>query len=62
MRQKAKGHPILRKMQPMIATPKPHNTRKYYEFHEQNDHTTAKCRELKKALHEFAEKGQIDAS
>ncbi|KAJ8426527.1 hypothetical protein Cgig2_022534 [Carnegiea gigantea] len=30
------------------------------KFHEQNGYTTAKCRELKKALHELIDKGQID--
>ncbi|KAJ8433469.1 hypothetical protein Cgig2_020641 [Carnegiea gigantea] len=44
----------------MTATPKPHNARKYYEFHEQNGHMTAECRELRKALHELPNKGQID--
>ncbi|KAJ8421002.1 hypothetical protein Cgig2_021761 [Carnegiea gigantea] len=30
------------------------------EFHAQNGHSTAECRELRKALHELADKGQID--
>ncbi|KAJ8432296.1 hypothetical protein Cgig2_019225 [Carnegiea gigantea] len=42
--------------------PKPHNPRKYYEFHEQNEHTTTECRELMKALHKLANKGQIDGA
>ncbi|KAJ8430519.1 hypothetical protein Cgig2_012918 [Carnegiea gigantea] len=29
-------------------------------IHEQSGHTTTECRELKKALHELADKGQID--
>ncbi|KAJ8441083.1 LOW QUALITY PROTEIN: hypothetical protein Cgig2_000344 [Carnegiea gigantea] len=29
-------------------------------FHEQNGHTIAECRELRKALHELEAKGQID--
>ncbi|KAJ8430600.1 hypothetical protein Cgig2_001685 [Carnegiea gigantea] len=41
----------------MRTSPKLHNTRKYCEFHEQNDHTTAKCGELKTALHKLADKG-----
>ncbi|KAJ8450745.1 hypothetical protein Cgig2_021217 [Carnegiea gigantea] len=44
------GHPMLRKPQPITATPKPHNAQKYYEFYEQNGHTTVECRELKKAI------------
>jgi len=44
----------------MTAPPKLKNARKYYEFHEQSGHTTTECRELKKALHELADKGQMD--
>jgi len=39
---------------------KPQNSRKYCEFYEQSGHTTTKCRELKTALHELTDKGQID--
>ncbi|KAJ8434334.1 hypothetical protein Cgig2_010951 [Carnegiea gigantea] len=46
--------------QPMTSAPKLHNVRKYCEFHEQNEHATAKCRELMKALHELIDKGWID--
>ncbi|KAJ8437173.1 hypothetical protein Cgig2_003802 [Carnegiea gigantea] len=53
------GHPMLRKLQPMITTSKPHNARKYCEFHEQNGHTIAECRELEKALYEVVNEGQI---
>ncbi|KAJ8446983.1 hypothetical protein Cgig2_006611 [Carnegiea gigantea] len=52
--------PMLKRPPPMTLARKPHNTRKYYEFYEQNDHTTAECRELWKALHELMDKGQID--
>ncbi|KAJ8426121.1 hypothetical protein Cgig2_005766 [Carnegiea gigantea] len=45
---------------PMTTTPKPHNTPKYCEFHEQNGRTTTECRELRKALHQLVDKGQID--
>ncbi|KAJ8438965.1 hypothetical protein Cgig2_018876 [Carnegiea gigantea] len=48
------------KAAPMTAPPKPQNARKYYEFCEQSRHTTTKCQELKKVLHELADKGQID--
>ncbi|KAJ8441769.1 hypothetical protein Cgig2_009015 [Carnegiea gigantea] len=41
-------------------TPYATHSRKYCEFHEQSGHTTTECRELKKALHELADKGQID--
>ncbi|KAJ8420186.1 hypothetical protein Cgig2_011983 [Carnegiea gigantea] len=44
----------------MTAVPKPHNARKYREFHEQNRHATDECRELTKALHELAHKRKID--
>ncbi|KAJ8433081.1 hypothetical protein Cgig2_014129 [Carnegiea gigantea] len=52
--------PFNSKPQPITTAPKPYNVRKYCEFRKQNGHTTAKCRELKKALHELADKGQID--
>ncbi|KAJ8426727.1 hypothetical protein Cgig2_011548 [Carnegiea gigantea] len=55
-----KEHTMLKRLQPMITAPKPHNTRKYCKFHEQNGHTTTKCRELRMALHELPDKGQID--
>ncbi|KAJ8442133.1 hypothetical protein Cgig2_011323 [Carnegiea gigantea] len=55
-----RGHPMLRRPPPMTTPPKQQNARKYYEFHKQSRHTTTECRELKKALHELADKGQID--
>jgi len=51
---------MLKRPTPMTTTPKPQNTRKYSEFHEQNGHTTAECQELRKSLHELEDKGQID--
>jgi len=50
---------MLKKLQPMTTALKPQNARKYCEFHEQSGHTTAECRELKKALHELADKGRV---
>ncbi|KAJ8446609.1 hypothetical protein Cgig2_019762 [Carnegiea gigantea] len=55
-----RGHPMLRRLPLMTSAPKPHNARKYCEFHEQNGHTTAGCRKLRKALHELADNCQID--
>ncbi|KAJ8420507.1 LOW QUALITY PROTEIN: hypothetical protein Cgig2_015271 [Carnegiea gigantea] len=59
-RRAVRGHPMLPRLPPMTAPPKPQNAQKYYEFHEQSGHTTTEYRELKKALHELADKGQID--
>ena len=55
-----KGHPVLRRPPPMTVPPKLQNARKYCEFHDRSGHTTTECRELKKALHELADKGKID--
>jgi len=55
-----KEDPILKKSQPVTTASKPHNAQKYCEFHKQNGHTIAECRELRKALHELTNKGQID--
>jgi len=57
-----RGRPMLRRPPPMIIPSKPHNARKYCEFHEQNGHTTAKCREMKRALHELADKVRLTNS
>ncbi|KAJ8424172.1 hypothetical protein Cgig2_003015 [Carnegiea gigantea] len=53
-------HPMLKRPPPMTLAPKPQHTRKYYEFHKQKGHTIAKCRELRKALHELVDKCQIN--
>ncbi|KAJ8435892.1 hypothetical protein Cgig2_010925 [Carnegiea gigantea] len=53
-------HPMLKKPPPMTSALKPHNAWKYCEFHEQNGHTTAECRELRKTLHELVDRGQIN--
>ncbi|KAJ8443574.1 LOW QUALITY PROTEIN: hypothetical protein Cgig2_020661 [Carnegiea gigantea] len=55
-----KEHLISKKLQPITTAPKPRNTQKYCEFHEQNGHTTIECRESRKGLHELANKGKID--
>ncbi|KAJ8439412.1 LOW QUALITY PROTEIN: hypothetical protein Cgig2_001752 [Carnegiea gigantea] len=55
-----KDHPMLKRLALMTSAPKPQNARKHCEFHEQHGHTIAECRELRKALHELADKGQID--
>jgi len=55
-----RGHLMLRRPPPMTVPPRPRNVRKYCEFHKQNWYTTSECRELKKPLHELADKGQID--
>jgi len=54
-----RGCPMLRRLPPMTMPPKSQNDRKYCKFHEESRHTTTECRELKKALHELADKGQI---
>ncbi|KAJ8425914.1 LOW QUALITY PROTEIN: hypothetical protein Cgig2_033855 [Carnegiea gigantea] len=51
---------MLRRPPPMTTPLKPQNAQKYCEFYEQNGYTTTECRELKKALHELPDKGQID--
>ncbi|KAJ8421250.1 LOW QUALITY PROTEIN: hypothetical protein Cgig2_015906 [Carnegiea gigantea] len=40
----------------MANAPKPQNARKYCEFYEQKGHTNAECQELRKTLHELADK------
>jgi len=44
----------------MTAPLESQNGWKYYKFHEKSGHTTTECLELKKTLHELADKGQID--
>ncbi|KAJ8433474.1 hypothetical protein Cgig2_020646 [Carnegiea gigantea] len=55
-----KGHLMLKKAPPLASRFKPRNASKYYEFCEQNSHTIAESQELKKALHEHTNRGQID--
>ncbi|KAJ8422917.1 hypothetical protein Cgig2_007798 [Carnegiea gigantea] len=51
---------VTTRPQPMTMAPKLHNVWKCCEFHERNGHTTTECKELRKALHELDDKGQID--
>ncbi|KAJ8425846.1 LOW QUALITY PROTEIN: hypothetical protein Cgig2_033941 [Carnegiea gigantea] len=60
LEEQVRGHPMLRRLLPMTASPKPHNARKYCGFHEQNGHTTSECHEMKTALLKLTDKGQID--
>ncbi|KAJ8430975.1 hypothetical protein Cgig2_008321 [Carnegiea gigantea] len=53
---------MLQKPPPMASRPKPQNASKYFEFYEQNGYTTTECRELRKVLHELADKGQTGRS
>ncbi|KAJ8434233.1 hypothetical protein Cgig2_005912 [Carnegiea gigantea] len=52
-------HPMLKKPQPMTADLESHSVQKYCQFYEQKGDTTVECKELKKALHELTDKGQI---
>ncbi|KAJ8428580.1 hypothetical protein Cgig2_031374 [Carnegiea gigantea] len=55
-----RGHAMLKRLSPMTSASKPYNAQKYCEFYEQKVPTTAECRKLRKALHELADRGQID--
>jgi len=51
----------------MLKCPKPidtptkfRNKNKYHEYHEDHGHTSAECRELEKALHKLADRGQLN--
>ena len=51
---------MLRHPMPIDTVPKFKNKNKDYEYHEDQGHTTTECRELKKALHELANRGQLN--
>ena len=51
---------MLRRPKPIDTSVKSRNKNKYCEYHEDHGHTTAECRELKKALHELADQGQLN--
>jgi len=55
-----RGHPMPRRLPPMTTSPKSQNARKYCEFYKQSGYTTVEVRDLTKAFHELADKGQID--
>ena len=54
-----KGSPMLRRPRPIGTPINLRNRNKYCEYHENCDHTTSECTELKKALHEMA-RGQLN--
>jgi len=55
-----KGSPMLRRPTPIGTPINLQNRNKYCEYHEDCNHTTSECRELKKALHEMADRGQLN--
>ncbi|KAJ8427608.1 hypothetical protein Cgig2_017313 [Carnegiea gigantea] len=50
------GYPTMWLKLPVASTHTPHNTGKYYEFHEQNGFTATECKELTKPLDELMNK------
>jgi len=52
-----KEHLMLKRPQHMTTAPKPNNARKYCVFYKQKGHTTAKCRDVRKAFYELANTG-----
>jgi len=54
-----KGSPLLRRPKPIEMPANFRNRSKYCEYHEDFGNTTLECRELKKALHEMADRGQL---
>jgi len=55
-----KGSPMLRQPRPIETPINLRNRNKYCEYHEDCGHTTSECRELKKALYEMANRGQLN--
>jgi len=55
-----KGSPMLRLPKPIETPTNFRNKNKYCEYHQDFGHTTSECRELKKALHEMADQGQLN--
>jgi len=54
-----KGSPMLKRPRPIETPINLRNRSKYCDYHEDCGHTTSECRELKKALHEMADRGQL---
>ena len=52
-----KGSPMLKQPRPIETPVNLWNKNNYY--HEDYGHTTSECRELKKALHEMADRGHL---
>ena len=52
-----KGNPMLGQPKPIKTPANFRNKNKYYE---DLGHTTSECRELKKALHEMVDRGQLN--
>ena len=52
-----KGSPMLRRHKPIENPANFRNKSKYCEYHEDFEHTTSECRELKETLHEMANRG-----
>ena len=54
-----KGSPMLKRPRPIGTPVHLQNRSKYCEYHEDCGNTMSECRELKKALHEMADRGQL---
>ncbi|KAJ8427224.1 hypothetical protein Cgig2_028748 [Carnegiea gigantea] len=55
-----KGNPILRQPKPIETPTKVRNKNKYREYHEDFGHTTSEHCELRRAIHELADQGQVN--
>ncbi|KAJ8440006.1 hypothetical protein Cgig2_022688 [Carnegiea gigantea] len=55
-----KASPMLRRPKPIDTPPKFRNKNKYCKYYEDHRHTTVDYSELKKALHELADQGQLN--
>ncbi|KAJ8422673.1 hypothetical protein Cgig2_003217 [Carnegiea gigantea] len=56
-----KGNPMLSRLRPTATPAKFKNKNNYCEYHENYGHTTSEYRELKRALHELANQGQLNS-